>query len=49
MRNIKNGVKLTDAFYYKFLYSKLKSTKQEIVGKINYLNNTTFMRNSYEN
>ncbi len=29
MRNIKNGVKLTDAFYYKFLYSKLKSTNKK--------------------
>ena len=48
LRNRSNGIKLIDAIYYRFLYSEKNTTKQQIVSKINVLNNTCFSRQSYE-
>jgi len=48
MRNIPNGIQLTDAFYYKFAYSQLHTTKDGITSDINYRNGTSFTRKAYE-
>src|ERR1700722_13143159 len=48
LRNIKNGVTLSDALYYKLLYTDINSTKEEITSKINSCNNKSFDRGSYE-
>jgi len=44
IRNYKNGIRLTDCIYSKFLYSKKEMTKDRITSIINNLNNTTFTR-----
>ena len=38
LRNINDGLSLNDAIYYKFLYAKKGSTKNEIVSSINFNN-----------
>lgn len=48
MRNHNNGIKLADAFYYTFMYSKQGTTKDNIVSTINNKNNTYFSRQAYE-
>ena len=45
LRNIKNGISITDAIFYKFLYAKLHTTKLSIVSKINHMNNTDQRKN----
>jgi len=48
LRNKKNGIHLSDAIYYKFLYAKLNTTKLSIVSQINNINNTSFTKQSFE-
>jgi hypothetical protein len=48
LRNKKDGIAITDAILYKFIYSDKNKTKQEVVSKINYLNDTKFTRQAYE-
>lgn len=48
IRNIKNGLKLEDCYLYRFLYSKIKVTKDKIVSLINHKNNKNFARQSFE-
>lgn len=45
MRNRK--ITLTDAIYYRFMYSREKTTKQSIVSNLNYFNETKAERSSY--
>ena len=42
LRNKTNGISINDAIYYRFMYSEKSTTKQQIVSKINYMNNTSF-------
>jgi hypothetical protein len=48
MRNIKKGIKLPDAIYYRFSYCNISSTKELIKSEINYNNKTNFTRQAYE-
>lgn len=48
LRNIKSGVNLLDAIYYKFSYAKKENTKEKIVSSINYKNKTTLSRQAFE-
>ena len=48
MRNKNKGIQLHTLFYYRFLYSKNNTTKQQIVSSINYTNGIHFSRQSYE-
>lgn len=48
LRNIKNGVQLSDALYYKLLYTSIDSTKESITSKINENNKTSFDTGSFE-
>jgi hypothetical protein len=48
LRDHKKGIQLLDAIYYRFLYTDKNTTKQEIVSKINNMNNICFTRQSYE-
>lgn len=45
LRNYK--IKLRDAIYYKFMYSKNETTKESIVSSLNYDNNTSINKSSY--
>ena len=47
MRNITDGISLTDSLLFRFRYTKIHVTKQEIISNINYKNNTTFNRYSF--
>lgn len=47
MRNIKDGISLADTLLFKFRYTKIHTTKQEIVSSINCKNKTTFNRYSF--
>lgn len=47
VRNIKNGVTLFDAIYYRFLYTNKDTTKDFITSKINEANNTMFSRQAF--
>lgn len=47
MRNTKDGISLADALLYKFRYTKIHTTQQEITSSINYKNNTLFTRRSF--
>jgi hypothetical protein len=49
IRNFKNGIKLCDAIFYKFLYTDKYTTKDSITSKINLANNNTFSRQAYNN
>jgi hypothetical protein len=49
MRNCRDGVKLSDAIYYRFMYAKKDTTKEGIVSHINNRNHTSFSRQSFEN
>ena len=55
LRNIKGGIQLNDAMFYKFMYAKKDTTKEFIVSKINEynrehnINDTNFTRKAYEN
>ena len=48
LRNIVGGIQIQDALIYRFLYSEIGSTKEEISDNINILNNTNFSRQSFE-
>lgn len=48
MRNIKKGIKLPDAIYYRFAYCKNSNTKELIKSEINFANKTDFSRQAYE-
>ena len=48
LRNIENGITLQDALYYRFLYTKINTTKQENTSNINMLNDTNYTRQSFE-
>jgi hypothetical protein len=47
MRNKLNGISLSNLFYYKFLYSKLHITKDEVVSDINSIKHETFSRQAF--
>ena len=47
MRNITDGISLTDSLLFRFRYTKIHVTRQEIISNINYKNNTTFNRYSF--
>ena len=49
LRNIKNGISLNDAMFYRFQYTKKGYTKESIIGDINYNknDNKSFDRTSY--
>ena len=49
MRNHVDGVQLHDAIYYRFLYSKKDTTKENIVSSINNYNCTSFSRQAFDN
>jgi hypothetical protein len=48
LRNYKNGINLVDAIFYRFKYSQIRTTKETIASSINYKNDTSFYRQSYE-
>ena len=48
MRNCKEGIQLTDACFYKLLYTKDKSVKDMNTAKINQLTKLNFTRQAYE-
>lgn len=48
LRSNKDGISLNDIFYYRFLYSKKDTKKQQIVSDINHKNNTSFTRQSFD-
>jgi len=48
MRNVYNGIQLSDLLYYRFLYSKKETTKEQNTSYINSLNNTQFTRQAYD-
>lgn len=48
LRSRKNGINIKDNILYKFLYTDIRKTKQEIVSYINNLNETSFRRQSFE-
>lgn len=48
IRHISDGINLTDAIFYKFLYSNINTTKDHITSTINYRNKTNFTRKAYE-
>lgn len=48
LRNIKNGITLTDAIYYRFAYSNIQTTKDLVASDINMINKTSFSRQAYE-
>lgn len=46
--NRKRKISLSDAIYYRFLYSKINTTKKNISSRLNYENNMKADRTSYE-
>lgn len=50
MRKVNNGISLGDLFLFRFSYAKKDNTKERIVSKLNYRNNTDkqFTRQGYE-
>lgn len=48
MRNIKNGISLVDAIFYRLKYSQLGITKDVIVNNFNSKNKTVFSRQAFE-
>lgn len=48
MRHKENGIKLTDAIYYRFAYCNISSTKELITSEINFINKTKFKRQAYD-
>ena len=49
LRNCIDGVQLTDAVLFTFMYTQLNSTKDMITSKINKLTDSNFTHQSYEN
>lgn len=49
LRNIENGISLSDVFFYCFQYTKQSTTKEFITSKINNTDNKIFTRHAYEN
>lgn len=47
LRNKKDGIALNDALLYRFLYTDIATTKQNIVSFLNDANKTTFTRQAY--
>jgi hypothetical protein len=47
IRNHNERLQLSDVFFYRFLYSKKDTTKQQIVSHINERNKTNFTRQSF--
>jgi hypothetical protein len=49
MRNMENGITIKDAILYRLLYSKINTTKEEIVSIINDITNKSFTRHAFDN
>lgn len=48
MRNVNNGIQLSDLLYYRFLYSKKETTKEQNTAHINDINKTQFTRQAFD-
>lgn len=48
LRNIKTGVNLIDAIYYRFSYTSKNTTKESITSDLNYTNNTALSRQAFD-
>lgn len=49
LRNYKNGISIKDLLFYRFMYCKKYTTKQEIVSSLNNKNSTNITRQGYDN
>jgi len=48
MRNKSDGIQIKDGVLYRFLYSRIGSTKEDVVSDINDLNDTSFTRQAFD-
>jgi hypothetical protein len=48
LRNIKNGISVSDAILYGFLYSKIDTTKNSVSAHIGSSNNSSFSRQAFD-